>query len=858
MSGEDDAGFDDVMPVKKQPAAAAKPKSDAVIELSIAETMNLLEPDMRLTAASEFMAMTAEETDAFKSEVCEPLAKRLSNLVICTSQTDSDASSVYEPDPGVLCIPYDTVVIADTQASVHYEPGVPPEVPAELLMWKKQTLAEGKKLKSPAAQKCFGTAVQRIGHRVLLGNYDILGGIVTWPGACPKDAEPEKLRVSKAADVDFSVVTSIDYDDMPHTAVVFAAWNADEPVARTAVVNLVKISLADYIACLVKAKEEFDEALKQNAQKKVSSISDRKKAKISETIAERLRIAKSFSTLADAADGENADDTDEQVVASRYVLERRGVKRGKYNPHKLLLTLHVYSMVRPELEAFNPVVNSIIGTEYVPIDENTPDDIKESVLKLLPQKKRILQAIDAKNNIAWICISFATVDPESQQMARSKVLVATPIISYRRYSYERINGNCKELFKTKAGAPPVAGSTPIKSPAPSSTKKAVPAPSKEEVVEAVSAKATAKAIASALPQNGVKRKAPGNVKFAGDEADEDEDEEEEVKPKPKKKAVAAVAAAAPPPPPASQPIADEDEDEVEQQPAQQPPPPKKKAASKKKANGTAIAAELEEDLPPADTPQQWMANIEKMRIHLSDEKAPAKKKKPAAPKQEDEKPAKSAEEDGDDDPQNEEEEAEPEPQEKPVAKKAAAAAAPTKKAAPVLDEAEEKPKKTAKAPAAAVPAENNNSNSKKRSHDEASTVDTQQKSEGTMSELVTQELLTLKEPQAKFLAALAKNAKKFSNGDEAKRFGELAEYDGAEMTDEMKAWIVHGLHILNYIGATQAVVELEQQRAAALAAKAAAEAKAAAAAEAKAKAEQAKKKGKPAPVSKAALDDLDL
>lgn len=523
-------------------ANRAAKKPDSVITLSLIDTFNLLDPEQRIMRMSELKAMAtadlnaaeaaekageeapASRVDEWQTKYCKAQQAACKGLVKFmvenTSKAESgDASDDDEADGGGA----DEAAAAATKkkgtpkkpkiAYIEEEAGFGIAVcdqminPKEIrvahekdryqpitksqLLWNAQTLA-GESRDPVARTDVVRFAIQRAGRVALLGNFDVIGGLVTYPGECESDVDPSKLKVLKDDDdaLDLGVIDDVEKVAINKAACIYPDWSRVLPdksmCPRVVKVERIKITLARYIA-------ELETQLKKAAASKANSV---KKENVAISINKRLAIARSYTT---------------DKPATKYVLP--GAKAaGRVDPEKVVLDLYAYRMFN--VEELGKV--KLFDDAKTPIAEPKMID---TLLMLARHENQVYMAIDV------------VVHDEDDDTKRTpmRVLCAVPIVSFASYYYELTQGKYSEaMLKTvDAGRAAItAGSKKPKWP----TKKELgleaafakkPADGGDDAAAAKTDDAEEKQPAAAAKKSSIK-KTPAKSKT--DDADDDVDD----------------------------------------------------------------------------------------------------------------------------------------------------------------------------------------------------------------------------------------------------------------------------------------------------------------------------------------------
>lgn len=369
----------------------------------------------------------------------------------------------------------------------------------------------------PAQQSSvFARAMQRIGHRVLLGNFDVLGGLVTYPGFCEADAEPEKLAaVMPKSEIDLSMISNFDKLALDNSAVVYTEYGTalDDPLPRQAKPELVRITLADYIA---KLRDEFESA------KKIRE--GNKKNEILKTVTRMLDVAESYVTA------------NKKPPATTNVLTTPTV-----DPTKLILEMYAYRGIsNDKLVATNLFDNVLRDGASKSQDPN--------------RVKKLVTMLATKRNETTMNFRLAMMTGPSDEpkLSRIKIKVRVPLIPQSRWYAETEKGpyaaliaeiEAKRRAEANGGTPaaPPVKKEPAAAAKPAAAKTTDDDDNEEQPAEKPAGKAAAAVAALATKKASIK-KTPAKAEPA---ADEEEEEPTATTPPPAKKATPAKKAAAP-------------------------------------------------------------------------------------------------------------------------------------------------------------------------------------------------------------------------------------------------------------------------------------------------------------------------
>lgn len=356
------------------PYANTSAASDT-ITLSIQQTVNLLEPDARVSLGEE----TTNEQMAAIEQSAKLMSARLGGIVRVYSNVDtgvaaqppqpsaksagSNAGTDDEGDedggpeeedagqyilqPLVFFEQHAKSVLAPDSISMGHVSKLGGFPKTSLLFSGPSPLLD-KKIKDHAQQQAaFGAAIGRIGHRVLIGPAGMLGGIVTYPGVCAGDVAPDKAPLITAAEFDSSEISSeITKARVDACAAVYLTWamNMDFPITRLGEVQVVRISLAQYIDLLGRQSEQFENGRVAQQARGGDAIAQHKYNAIRGEIDARINIAKSYMP------GRQKPATTGVLATPRAT-----------DPTKLILTMYAYrtfnieAMDRAKLfDAINP------------------------------------------------------------------------------------------------------------------------------------------------------------------------------------------------------------------------------------------------------------------------------------------------------------------------------------------------------------------------------------------------------------------------------------------------------------------------------------------------------------------------
>lgn len=346
----------------EETGVAAAPVDPDMIKLSMADTLNLLEPDTRILTDEEQTALNEEEATEINKKYLEPWARRVHPLVHTLiaavqdekatedeagapagatgdggggEQTADGASAAsrkskkskadllpldkYEKQALALSMRYSDGIMHP--GSMHMEQKSPSKYPQKsLLLFNTIGLIDATQGEQHQSN-LFGRAMQRIGHRVLLGHFEIIGNIVTMPGLCAADATPASVEHVDTANIDHGKVTMTQKKELDCTAAVFLERTGNN-CTRLAKVELLQITLAQYVELL---RGELERASKGKFDK------DKVKKSILAAILDRITVAESYYKPG-------------ATPATDYVLPH-----GKpINPHKVMLDIHQYRLVQNE------------------------------------------------------------------------------------------------------------------------------------------------------------------------------------------------------------------------------------------------------------------------------------------------------------------------------------------------------------------------------------------------------------------------------------------------------------------------------------------------------------------------------
>lgn len=435
------------------------------IVLSMRETMNLLEPDTRVFARSEVMELTPDAIDAVTAKVLTPWHARCGELARFhmppdegekvkgaikaprgamkkktagaaaaadgedgAGEEEDNDNQLYVEKDFILSFPYSEVPIQPGTMAVRHELKKYATMPANSWLFSSNGFVDSART-AKVQSRMFGRAVQQIGHRVLAGNCDILGGMVSKPMMVAADGAPTPPAL-EPGELDWGAAPEFDKKLLDASAVVYAEWSrhTEHYVPRLTEVDLQRCTLAQYIAALeqelvhahaVKAvkKKKLDangKVLKDDkGQVLYEKESFEKRDIIVGVVESMLAVARSYTTA---------------KHATNYVLPP-----GPHDPNNVVLEMHVHRII-PSVDIAN---SDIFDNAFTVPEKSKAADPSKRV-------KETCEMLAKKDNTTRMVFTFSIIDGEPGEEAESvsKIMIVTkvPIVPFNRYLRELETG----------------------------------------------------------------------------------------------------------------------------------------------------------------------------------------------------------------------------------------------------------------------------------------------------------------------------------------------------------------------------------------------------------------------------------
>lgn len=443
MADDDEFGADLPIATPKKSAAAPPPAKDGPIVLSVIQTINLLDPDGFVMSYDEADKTPKAQMDEhgkkwakqfaaydglvrFQTAVDKPAAAADKDEE-AEDKDGEDADEDADEEGGdeeegkdkkqpaltyvdcefALGMPLADSIINPKEISVAHEKRRYQHITKSQLLFSNQTLAASDRNVAVRVD-ILRFALQRVGRPALLGTYDLIGGLVTFPGVCLRDATPSDIALLKGDDeLELDMIKDFDKNDINGAACIFTAWSRareDKSLCpRLTQVRRVKMTLSRYIEEL-KGQLHVAEGLAGTTSKK---------AMILQSIKRRLQIAQSYMT---------------DKPATEYVLPK-----GTINPDKVVLDLYVHRLFCPAklTEETHPLLA---------LNSKAKDPEKNQIEMFITLAKH--------ENTAFMAIDVVTHDPDdTNKRSPMRVLCAVPMINFNNYLKEVESGNYAEGLK---------------------------------------------------------------------------------------------------------------------------------------------------------------------------------------------------------------------------------------------------------------------------------------------------------------------------------------------------------------------------------------------------------------------------